>query len=154
MAETPCNVTESSKNGLWEAVGWKEFVEHMPSYKQPIVAVMLENCRAMFSNMNESTRPTSLGTFDKWIFPIIANMAENDVIDQLVALQPMAGPVSQIVMGCPVFQEEAAEPVEGLVVLVEPVVDSPHAGAGGERRRRRAAEKLAIRSPHSVQHRR
>jgi hypothetical protein len=24
-------------------------------------------------------------------------MAENDVIDQLVALQPMAGPVSQIV---------------------------------------------------------
>jgi len=97
LAETPCGVTESTKNGLWEAVGWKEFVEHMPSYKQPIAAVMLENCRAMFGQMHESTRTTSLGTFDKWIFPIIANMAENDVIDQLVALQPMAGPVSQIV---------------------------------------------------------
>jgi hypothetical protein len=38
-----------------------------------------------------------LGTFDKWIFPVISNMSENDVIDQLVAVQPMAGPVSQIV---------------------------------------------------------
>jgi hypothetical protein len=44
-----------------------------------------------------SVQMHSLGTFDKWIFPIIANMPENDVIDQLVALQPMASPVSQIV---------------------------------------------------------
>jgi hypothetical protein len=39
-------------------------------------------------------RTTSLGTFDKWIFPVIANMSENDVIDQLVSVQPMPGPVT------------------------------------------------------------
>lgn len=97
LAETPVGVTEGSSKGLWEARGWKEFVDHMPEYKKPIAAIMLENCRHRFGPMNETTRTQNLGTFDKWIFPVIANMSENDVIDQLVALQPMAGPVSQIV---------------------------------------------------------
>ena len=97
LAETPVGIPEKNPRGLWEARGWKEFVAHMPEHKRPIAAIMLENCRNRFGRLDEVTRTTSLGTFDKWIFPIIANMSENDVIDQLVALQPMAGPVSQIV---------------------------------------------------------
>jgi len=97
LAETPVGLPDSHAKGLWEARGWKEFVEHMPEHKRPIAAIMLENCRARFGRLDEVTRTSSLGTFDKWIFPVIANMSENDVIDQLVALQPMAGPVSQIV---------------------------------------------------------
>ena len=97
LAETPIGVPERHPRGLWEAKGWKEFVQHMPEHKRAIAAIMLENCRARFGQLDEVTRTTSLGTFDKWIFPVIANMSENDVIDQLIALQPMAGPVSQIV---------------------------------------------------------
>ena len=97
LAETPVGVTEKTPKGLWEAIGWKEFVSHMPAHKQAVAAIMLENCRNRFGRMDEVTRTSNLGTFDKWIFPVIANMSENDVIDQLVALQPMAGPVSQIV---------------------------------------------------------
>ena len=97
LAETPVGLPDKHPKGLWEARGWKEFVAHMPEHKRPLAAIMLENCRARFGRLDEVTRTTSLGTFDKWIFPIIANMSENDVIDQLVALQPMAGPVSQIV---------------------------------------------------------
>jgi len=98
LAETPVGITGGQNpRGLWEAKGWKEFVAHMPEHKRAYTAIMLENCRARFGQLDEITRTTSLGTFDKWIFPIIANMSENDVIDQLVALQPMAGPVSQIV---------------------------------------------------------
>jgi len=97
LAETPVGITEKNPKGLWEAKGWKEFVAHMPEHKRAYTAIMLENCRSRFGQLDEITRTTSLGTFDKWIFPIIANMSENDVIDQLVALQPMAGPVSQIV---------------------------------------------------------
>lgn len=97
LAETPVGIPEKHPKGLWEARGWKEFVQHMPEHKRPIAAIMLENCRSRFGRLDEVTRTNSLGTFDKWIFPIIANMSENDVIDQLVALQPMAGPVSQIV---------------------------------------------------------
>ena len=90
---------DKSKNprGLWDARGWKEFVEHIAPERRPYVAIALENCRARFGALDEVTRTSSLGTFDKWIFPVIANMAENDVIDQLVSLQPMAGPVSQVV---------------------------------------------------------
>jgi hypothetical protein len=97
LAETPVGIEGGNPRGLWEAKGWKEFVQHMPEHKRAITAVMMENCRARFGQLDEVTRTTSLGTFDKWIFPVIANMSENDVIDQLVALQPMAGPVSQIV---------------------------------------------------------
>lgn len=97
LAETPVGISEGNPRGLWEAKGWNEFVKNMPDHKRAITAVMLENCRARFGQLDEVTRTTSLGTFDKWIFPVIANMSENDVIDQLVALQPMAGPVSQIV---------------------------------------------------------
>jgi hypothetical protein len=97
LAQTPVGVTANNPKGLWEARGWQEFVKHMPEHKQAYTAIMLENCRERFGRLDEVTRTTSLGTFDKWIFPIIANMSENDVIDQLVALQPMAGPVSQIV---------------------------------------------------------
>lgn len=97
LAETPVGVTSKTPKGLWEAIGWKELVQHMAPHKQPIAAIMLENCRARFGRMDEVTRTSNLGTFDKWIFPVVANMSENDVIDQLVAQQPMAGPVSQIV---------------------------------------------------------
>lgn len=95
LAESEVGIPEGGS--LWEAKGWKQFVKHMPDHKQAIAAIMLENCRRKFGSLNEATRTTALGTFDKWIFPVISNMAENDVIDQLVALQPMAGPVSQIV---------------------------------------------------------
>lgn len=100
LAETPVGIsTDRSVNprGLWEARGWKDFVSHMPEHKRAVAAIMLENCRSRFGRLDEVTRTTSLGTFDKWIFPVIANLSENDVIDQLVAVQPMAGPVSQIV---------------------------------------------------------
>ena len=97
LAESSVGIPEKHPRGLWEAKGWKEFVGHMPEHKKPIAAIMLENCRNRFGRLDEVTRTTSLGTFDKWIFPVIANMSENDVIDQLVAVQPMAGPVSQIV---------------------------------------------------------
>jgi hypothetical protein len=88
---------KDNPRGLWEAKGWKELVGHMPEHKARYAAVMLENCRRKYGAMDESTRTSNLGSFDKWIFPIIANMSENDIIDQLVSLQPMPGPTSQIV---------------------------------------------------------
>jgi Major capsid protein Gp23 len=97
LAETPIGVPKGQKGGLWEARGWKELVAHMPEHKRAQAAIMLENCRGEFGRLEETTRTANLGTFDKWIFPILANMVENDVIDQLVALQPMPGPVSQVV---------------------------------------------------------
>jgi len=97
LARTPVGVEEGDPKGLWKAKGWKDLVEHMAPEKQAYAAVLLENARRKFGRLDEVTRTQNLGTFDKWIFPIIANMSENDVIDQLVSVQPMAGPVSQIV---------------------------------------------------------
>ncbi len=97
LAETSAGVDKNTPGGLWEARGWKELVGHMPDDKKVMAAIMLENCRSKFGQMNETTRTGNLGTFDKWIFPVISNMTENDIIDQLVAVQPMPGPTSNIV---------------------------------------------------------
>jgi len=98
LAEAEIGVDEKDPKGLWNAKGWKQFVEHIADpHRRAISAIMLENCRQKFGRLDEVTRTSSLGTFDKWIFPVISNMSENDVIDQLVSLQPMAGPVSQVV---------------------------------------------------------
>lgn len=98
LAESDIGVAEGSHKNLWEAKGWKQLVAHIPdANKRACSAIMLENCRRRFGKLDEVTRTSALGTFDKWIFPIIANMQENDVIDQLVSVQPMAGPVSQVV---------------------------------------------------------
>lgn len=97
LAETDVGIDKNTPGGLWAAKGWKQFVEHMPEHKRAIAALMLENCRKMWGSVSEATRTTSLGSFDKWIFPVISNMVENDVIDQLVAVQPMPGPTSQVV---------------------------------------------------------
>lgn len=37
-----------------------------------------------------------LGPFDRWIFPVIANMSETDVIDQLITIQPMSVPSGEL----------------------------------------------------------
>jgi hypothetical protein len=98
LSQTPMGISENSgSKALWEAKGWKEFVEHLPESKQPIAAIFLENCRKVHARMDESTRTLNLSSFDKWIFPVISSMVENDVIDQLVAVQPMPGPTSQVV---------------------------------------------------------
>jgi len=98
LAKTPLGIAAGGNHkAIWEAKGWKEFVEGMPEHKQATTAIMLENCRKTFGRLDEVTRTQALGSFDKWIFPVIANMAENDVIDQIVALQPMSGPTSQVV---------------------------------------------------------
>jgi hypothetical protein len=47
-----------------------------------------------------------LGTFDKWIFPVIANMADGPSIDALIAVQPMSGPPS----GTPLFTMKESKP--------------------------------------------
>ena len=71
LADTDVGVAEGSDRGLWEATGWKQFVSHMPEYKRPIAAIMLENCLRKFGLLDEVPRTSNLGTFDKWIFPVI-----------------------------------------------------------------------------------
>ena len=41
-------------------------------------------------------RAQVIGTFDRWIFPVIATMPHCELIDQLVAVQPMTGPAGHV----------------------------------------------------------
>lgn len=41
-------------------------------------------------------RVADIGNFSKWIFPIIRNMGDLDVIDELVSVQPMTAPIEGV----------------------------------------------------------
>jgi len=58
LAETPVGITDKNPKGLWEAKGWKEFVAHMPEHKRAYTAIMLENCRSRFGQLDEVTLRT------------------------------------------------------------------------------------------------
>lgn len=38
-----------------------------------------------------------VGSFDKWVFPVIRNMPSTDCLTELISVQPMTGPSSEIV---------------------------------------------------------
>jgi len=75
---------------LCEAKGWKEMVEGVQN--APFCALMLESYKQYLSTLDETTKALQVGNFDKFAFPIISMIAENLVAQELVAVQPLAGP--------------------------------------------------------------
>jgi hypothetical protein len=62
LAKTPLGIPSGGNHkAIWEAKGWKEFVEGMPDYKQATTAIMLENCRKTFGRLDEVTRTQHAG---------------------------------------------------------------------------------------------
>ena len=47
----------------------------------------------LWTPLNKNIRSYELGTFDKWIYPVISNMSKHDIIDQILAVQPLGSPV-------------------------------------------------------------
>lgn len=58
--------------------------------------IQVERIKAVNEAMEGATTVGSLGTFQKWAFPIVRRVWPALIANQLVAQQPMQGPVSQV----------------------------------------------------------
>jgi hypothetical protein len=84
-------------DNLAESRLWKPFVEDIDSdFQRRATAIVLENTRRFLEGLDETTKAISIGDFQKYAFPLVRAIFPELVANQLVSVQPMLGPVSQV----------------------------------------------------------
>jgi len=66
------------------------------SYHRGVMGILLENQMDHLKQLNEETLSTGVGSFTKYIFPILRRVFPNLIANQIVSVQPMSAPVGGI----------------------------------------------------------
>jgi hypothetical protein len=81
---------------------WGEFLEGIPSktkqdnYVRGVTAMLMENESQYLQSMTEDTKSTNVGSFTKYIFPILRRVFPNLIANDIVSVQPMNAPVGAV----------------------------------------------------------
>ena len=81
---------------------WKDFLEGMPDrsdhdrYTLGVTAVLMENESQYLQGLNEETRTVNVGSFTKFIFPVLRRVFPNLIANEIVSVQPMTAPVGAV----------------------------------------------------------
>jgi len=91
-------ITAQGNRGKALAEGyWRPVVESINDQAtRELTATLLENERLYIGNMEEDVRIQSIGSFEKFIFPIVRAVFPNLIAKDIVSVQPMAGPTSLV----------------------------------------------------------
>lgn len=82
---------------LSQSPRWQPYCEGLEGWDRAATAILLENqFQFMENELNEVTKILQIGNFDKFAFPIIRAVYPNLIANEIVSVQPMAGPVSLI----------------------------------------------------------
>ena len=95
----------------------REIPAYSPSghgdYVKAITAFMLESQMRSFKNMTEETRAGNVGSFMKFVFPVIRRAAVRLVATSIASVQPMTGPVGGIAFYRPQYADSKGTVVAG-----------------------------------------
>lgn len=75
---------------------WREYVEGLEGYQRLAVAQLLENTDRAIANMEETTKVVNVGSFTKYVFPLIRAIFPNLIAMEICSVQPMTGPASLV----------------------------------------------------------
>jgi hypothetical protein len=81
---------------------WGEFLEGIPDrsdadrYIRGCTAMLFENESQYLQGLTEDTRSTNVGSFTKFIFPILRRVFPNLIANEIVSVQPMTAPVGAV----------------------------------------------------------
>lgn len=88
---------ETIGEALANSPRWRPYVEGLDGWTRRATAIILENQQNFLQNeLNEVTKILQIGNFDKFAFPMIRAVYPNLIANEIVSVQPMAGPVSLI----------------------------------------------------------
>lgn len=145
------DLTEQVNNqrGQLAEARWGDFCDGLTGWDRGVVAQLLENEAEHLATLTEETRTSAIGTFEKFIFPMIRAVWPNLVSQELVSVQPMEGPISMlffldftagsnkgaikkgdVLISSRTGMNEFAQNYQSEVVEDEPVAD--YAGAGSK----------------------
>ncbi len=81
---------------------WGDFLEGIPDrtdqqrYTLGVAAMLMENEAQHLLGLTEDTRTTNVGSFTKFIFPILRRVFPNLIANEIVSVQPMTAPVGAV----------------------------------------------------------
>jgi hypothetical protein len=76
---------------------WKPLLESVKGdHQRNVMAVLFENQSQYLQTLNEETRSTNVGSFLKFVFPILRRVWPNLIANEIVSIQPMTAPVGGI----------------------------------------------------------
>lgn len=81
---------------------WGEFLEGIPDrteqqrYTLGVCALLMENEAQHLLSLNEDTRSANVGSFTKFIFPILRRVFPNLIANEIVSVQPMTAPIGAV----------------------------------------------------------
>lgn len=81
---------------------WKGLLEGMPTqtrqqrYTLGVTALIMENETRHLRALSEETRQMNVGSFTKFIFPVLRRVFPNLIANEIVSVQPMSAPVGAI----------------------------------------------------------
>ena len=81
---------------------WGEFLEGMPhrtpheQYVRGVTAMLFENESQYLQNLSEEMRSVNVGSFTKFIFPVLRRVFPNLIANEIVSVQPMTAPVGAV----------------------------------------------------------
>ncbi len=81
---------------------WGEFLEGVPhrtpqeQYIRGVTAMLFENESQYLQNLSEEMRTVNVGSFTKFIFPVLRRVFPNLIANEIVSVQPMTAPVGAV----------------------------------------------------------
>ncbi len=81
---------------------WGDLLEGLPSrtehekYVLGVTAILMENQSQYLQNMSEETKTANVGSFTKFIFPVLRRVFPNLIANEIVSVQPMTAPVGAV----------------------------------------------------------
>lgn len=81
---------------------WRGLLEGLPKrtradrYGMGVTAMLMENEMRHLRGLNEETRSFNVGSFTKFIFPVLRRVFPNLIANEIVSVQPMTAPVGAI----------------------------------------------------------
>lgn len=81
---------------------WRELLEGIPDscdhdrYVLGCMAMLMENESRWLQDLSEETRTQNVGSFTKFIFPVLRRVFPNLIANEIVSVQPMTAPIGAI----------------------------------------------------------
>ena len=81
---------------------WGEFLEGLPDrseqdrYILGCTAMLMENESQWLQSLTEETRSVNVGSFTKFIFPVLRRVFPNLIANEIVSVQPMTAPIGAV----------------------------------------------------------
>ena len=81
---------------------WSPMLEGIPDrtqqdkYTVGVTAMLMENQSQYLQSLNEETKTINVGSFTKFIFPVLRRVFPNLIANEIVSVQPMTAPVGAV----------------------------------------------------------